>query len=436
MLFKSAKELLLKQSEEREELSEKQFKERRQAGTELIKNTAKELKELGQEDLLEQEIIEVEKIVKIEMPTTITYEDLMNLDPPSEKELNAIINTLKDNVSKEQEKNKEYTKEIDELKEQVKSDNEDLSKLTKNNNNLVNKNDELAKENMVLANKNNELIKENKSLKDVIARLEAKISIMNTAEFKMPVRKDVIEEPKEKRYVPADITEDLKLFTNSDTTMFGQYKGVIFEASKRMNAITVYDPSKYSMKDEIENALKNSNLFDQARDVRDNDRLETESGTCHMIEKDKYMGFIMYKGEAFCYVYEKRYKNGICVPLKNRISNPNAKYAPTNDEQQSIINSLVNKHENRNKNRLDEISKEQFESLGLDCLNDIEDFDTNIPTNNTTATNTIVNNIPVLNLNINKSNQEVAVTEAEENKELDIADMIADFTNKFKNVQE
>lgn len=377
------------------DLMARQLEERKETGVSIINNTFEALKLLGQENLLEQKVVEVEKVVKVEIPTEIDNKELEDLKVTN-SELEALIKGLKKELSNEKRKSTNSTKKVDKLKEQVAELESDVKGLSK------------------IVDRNKELEKENKHYKDVIAKLEAKLNAKKTAEFKVPVDNKQQAIKKQEKVI---ISKDLELYLNNTTRILGKYKDVIFEASKRMDAITVYNPNKYDMKEEINAALESANLFAQARDVKDQDRIETENGSCHMIEKDKYMGFIVYKGQIFCYVYNDKYERAKCILLNKRLNDVNIKFDVAKDEQQTIINSLVAQHKAVSDNRIKSLYEDVYKGLGLDFLEEGQQ-ESAVTSNNNIPT-------PSFNLNLNKAQAEVA-TESNINNDEEV-DMVAEF---------
>ncbi len=364
------------------EIMERQLQERKEAATNIVNNTIEALKVLGQEELLSSNVVEVK------IPVEIDKSELENLQITNE-ESQAIIKGLKKELANEKRRATNNTKKVDKLKEQVSELKSDVKQLNK------------------ISKENKKLLEEKKQLQDMIAKLEAKLNMKINAEFKVPVNnKETIKEQ-----APVQINNDLKIYLNNNISILGQYKNVIFEASKRMDAITIYDPSMYGMKDEINKALESAKLFTQARDVKDHDRIESEIGSCHAISKTKYMGFVMDNGKAICYVYEpSKYDTAKVILINKRLNNTSVKYEPASEAQQTLINSLVAQHVAANNKRMEQISQDAYVGLGLDFL----DGDNNQQTVN--------NSTPSVNLNFTKQPEQ---TESSTNGPEE--DMMAEF---------
>lgn len=356
------------------EIMERQLKERKEAATSIINNTMEALKVLGQEELLSSNVVEVEKIVEVKIPAEIDRSELEKLQITNE-ESQAIIKGLKKELANEKRRATNSTKRVDKLKEQVSELQSDVKQLNK------------------ISKENKKLLEEKKQLQDMIAKLEAKLNMKTNAEFKVPVKnKETV-----KKQTPVQINNDLKIYSNNNISILAQYKNVIFEASKRMDAITIYDPNNYGMKEEIKAALESAKLFTQARDVKDHDRIESEIGSCHAISKTKYMGFVMDNGKAICYVYEpSKYDTAKAILINKRLNNTNIKYEPATESQQALINNLVAQHVAANNKRMEQLSQDAYAGLGLDFLDG----------NNNQQT--ISNSAPSVSLNFTKQPEQTA----------------------------
>lgn len=356
------------------EIMERQLKERKEAATNIINNTMEALKVLGQEELLSSNVVEVEKRVEVKIPAEIDRSELEKLQITNE-ESQAIIKGLKKELANEKRRATNSTKRVDKLKEQVSELQSDVKQLNK------------------ISKENKKLLEENKQLQDMIAKLEAKLNMKTNAEFKVPVKnKETV-----KKQTPVQINNDLKIYSNNNISILAQYKNVIFEASKRMDAITIYDPNNYGMKEEIKAALESAKLFTQARDVKDHDRIESEIGSCHAISKTKYMGFVMDNGKAICYVYEpSKYDTAKAILINKRLNNTNIKYEPATESQQALINNLVAQHVAANNKRMEQLSQDAYAGLGLDFLDG----------NNNQQT--VSNSAPSVSLNFTKQPEQTA----------------------------
>lgn len=356
------------------EIMERQLKERKEAATSIMNDTMEALKVLGQEELLSSNVVEVEKIVEVKIPAEIDRSELEKLQITNE-ESQAIIKGLKKELANEKRRATNSTKRVDKLKEQVSELQSDVKQLNK------------------ISKENKKLLEEKKQLQDMIAKLEARLNMKTNAEFKVPVKnKETV-----KKQTPVQINNDLKIYSNNNISILGQYKNVVFEASKRMDAITIYDPSMYGMKDEINKSLESAKLFTQARDVKDHDRIESEIGSCHAISKTKYMGFVMDNGKAICYVYEpSKYDTAKAILINKRLNNTSIKYEPATESQQALINNLVAQHVAANNKRMEQLSQDAYAGLGLDFLDG----------NNNQQT--VSNSAPSVSLNFTKQPEQTA----------------------------
>lgn len=358
------------------EIMERQLKERKEAATSIINNTMEALKVLGQEELLSSNVVEVEKIVEVKIPAEIDRSELEKLQITNE-ESQAIIKGLKKELANEKRRATNSTKRVDKLKEQVSELESDVKQLNK------------------ISKENKKLLEEKKQLQDMITKLEARLNMKTNAEFKVPVKnKETV-----KKQTSVQINNDLKIYSNNNISILGQYKNVIFEASKRMDAITIYDPNNYGMKEEINAALESAKLFTQARDVKDHDRIESEIGSCHAISKTKYMGFVMDNGKAICYVYEpSKYDTAKAILINKRLNNTSIKYEyePATKSQQALINDLVAQHVAANNKRMEQLSQDAYTGLGLDFLDG----------NNNQQT--VSNSAPSVSLNFTKQPEQTA----------------------------
>ena len=346
------------------EIMERQLKERKEAATSIMNDTMEALKVLGQEELLSSNVVEVEKIVEVKIPAEIDRSELEKLQITNE-ESQAIIKGLKKELANEKRRATNSTKRVDKLKEQVSELQSDVKQLNK------------------ISKENKKLLEEKKQLQDMITKLEARLNMKTNAEFKVPVKnKETV-----KKQTPVQINNDLKIYSNNNISILGQYKNVIFEASKRMDAITIYDPNNYGMKEEINAALESAKLFTQARDVKDHDRIESEIGSCHAISKTKYMGFVMDNGKA---------DTAKAILINKRLNNTSIVYEPATKSQQALINDLVAQHVAANNKRMEQLSQDAYTGLGLDFLDG----------NNNQQT--VSNSAPSVSLNFTKQPEQTA----------------------------
>ena len=151
--------------------------------------------------------------------------------------------------------------------------------------------------------------------------------------------------------VKTNLPEDLKV-RNLDTHVIGTYKGIAFEAMKEIVGTTIYDPTRWDLKDELNEVLIANKLIQASREDKDIYRVECEQGSCHEINSNKFMGYVVVKGVSYNYVFDKNYNNGngfaSIVNTKQYLNNPSAKFAVCkNRDITNAINSLIEKHNDK-----------------------------------------------------------------------------------------
>lgn len=180
-----------------------------------------------------------------------------------------------------------------------------------------------------------------------------------------------------------ELPQELVIVKNFDTHIIGSYKGIAFEASKKILATTIYDPTKWNMKDELNELLISKDLINASRDDKDMARVECELGSCHEISPNKFMGYVVVDNTAYSYVNDKNYNNGngsaTIKSLKAYLSNPKGGFSPcTNAKIVAAIEELINRHKANVQKFNEEKSSAIFAMLGLE----------NEP-------NTVTNDVPV-----------------------------------------
>lgn len=151
--------------------------------------------------------------------------------------------------------------------------------------------------------------------------------------------------------VNTKLPEDLKI-RNLDTHVVGTYKGIAFEAMKEIVGTTIYDSTRWDLKDELNEVLIANKLIQASREDKDIYRIECEQGSCHEINSNKFMGYVVVKGVSYNYVFDKNYNNGngfaSIINTKQYLNNPSAKFTVCkNRDITSAINSLIEKHNDK-----------------------------------------------------------------------------------------
>lgn len=164
-----------------------------------------------------------------------------------------------------------------------------------------------------------------------------------------------------------DNVEGLHIIKNYDSHIIGRYNGVPFEAMKNVEGTNIYDPTKWDMKDEINQVLVDAGYIATNRNVKDNYRVECETGSCHEISDKKYMGYVVVDGVAYSYVFNTNYQNGYpcCVELDKYLANPTQVKRNACGKKAIItaINSLIDMR-NAKVKELQESSDDILKALG------------------------------------------------------------------------
>ena len=191
--------------------------------------------------------------------------------------------------------------------------------------------------------------------------------------------------------VKTELPKELKV-RNLDTHVVGTYKGIAFEAMKEIMGTTIYNPSRWDIKDELNEVLIANKLIQASREDKDMHRVECEQGSCHEIDSNKFMGYVVVDTVSYNYVFNKNYNNGngfaSILNTKVYLNNPAAKFKVCKDKRiTDAINKLIDKHHDnvsafRNENAVDLLSM-----IGYDATttNSVDNTTVNTATNITGA---------------------------------------------------
>ena len=191
--------------------------------------------------------------------------------------------------------------------------------------------------------------------------------------------------------VKTELPKELKV-RNLDTHVVGTYKGIAFEAMKEIMGTTIYNPSRWDIKDELNEVLIANKLIQASREDKDMHRVECELGCCHEIDSNKFMGYVVVDTVSYNYVFNKNYNNGngfaSILNTKVYLNNPRATFKVCKDKRiTDAINKLIDKHHDnvsafRNENAVDLLSM-----IGYDATttNSVDNTTVNTATNITGA---------------------------------------------------
>lgn len=284
------------------ELMNTQMEARNVLALEIIEEAKESLKILGLEELLNTGVATVTREVEVikEVPVEII------------KEVEVPVKVIEE---------VEVVKEIS-----SKEDKETIAKLQK----------ELEAVKLELTNKVS-------MYQGIINDLNNKVKLLSESKQNKSNAKVHIEQK-----VKTNLPEDLKV-RNLDTHVVGTYKGIAFEAMKEIVGTTIYDPTRWDLKDELNEVLIANKLIQASREDKDIYRVECEQGSCHEINSNKFMGYVVVKGVSYNYVFDKNYNNGngfaSIVNTKQYLNNLSAKFAVCkNRDITNAINSLIEKH--------------------------------------------------------------------------------------------
>ena len=327
------------------ELMNTQMEARNVLALEIIEEAKESLKILGLEDLLNTGVATVTREVEVikEVPVEII------------KEVEVPVKVIEEI---------EVVKEIS-----SKEDKETIAKLQK----------ELEAVKLELTNKV-------AMYQGLVKDLNDKIKLLSESKTSKSNAKVHVEQE-----VKAELPKELKV-RNLDTHVVGTYKGIAFEAMKEIMGTTIYNPSRWDIKDELNEVLIANKLIQASREDKDMHRVECEQGSCHEIDSNKFMGYVVVDTVSYNYVFNKNYNNGngfaSILNTKVYLNNPAAKFKVCKDKRiTDAINKLIDKHHDnvsafRNENAVDLLSM-----IGYDAttINSVDNTTVNTATNITGA---------------------------------------------------
>ena len=327
------------------ELMNTQMEARNVLALEIIEEAKESLKILGLEDLLNTGVATVTREVEVikEVPVEII------------KEVEVPVKVIEE---------VEVVKEIS-----SKEDKETIAKLQK----------ELEAVKLELTNKV-------AMYQGLVKDLNDKIKLLSESKSSKSNAKVHVEQE-----VKAELPKELKV-RNLDTHVVGTYKGIAFEAMKEIMGTTIYNPSRWDIKDELNEVLIANKLIQASREDKDMHRVECELGCCHEIDSNKFMGYVVVDTVSYNYVFNKNYNNGngfaSILNTKVYLNNPAAKFKVCKDKRiTDAINKLIDKHHDnvsafRNENAVDLLSM-----IGYDATttNSVDNTTVNTATNITGA---------------------------------------------------
>ena len=331
------------------ELMNTQMEARNVLALEIIEEAKESLKILGLEDLLNTGVATVTREVEVvkEVPVEVVKEIEVVREVPVE-----------------------IIKEVEVVKEiSSKEDKETIAKLQK----------ELEAVKLELTNKV-------AMYQGLVKDLNDKIKLLSESKPSKSNAKVHVEQE-----VKTELPKELKV-RNLDTHVVGTYKGIAFEAMKEIMGTTIYNPSRWDIKDELNEVLIANKLIQASREDKDMHRVECELGCCHEIDSNKFMGYVVVDTVSYNYVFNKNYNNGngfaSILNTKVYLNNPAAKFKVCKDKRiTDAINKLIDKHHDnvsafRNENAVDLLSM-----IGYDATttNSVDNTTVNTATNITGA---------------------------------------------------
>ena len=341
------------------ELMNTQMEARNVLALEIIEEAKESLKILGLEDLLNTGVATVTREVEVikEVPVEVVKEIEVVREVPVE-------------IIKEVEVPVKVIEEVEVVKEiSSKEDKETIAKLQK----------ELEAVKLELTNKV-------AMYQGLVKDLNDKIKLLSESKTSKSNAKVHVEQE-----VKAELPKELKV-RNLDTHVVGTYKGIAFEAMKEIMGTTIYNPSRWDIKDELNEVLIANKLIQASREDKDMHRVECELGCCHEIDSNKFMGYVVVDTVSYNYVFNKNYNNGngfaSILNTKVYLNNPAAKFKVCKDKRiTDAINKLIDKHHDnvsafRNENAVDLLSM-----IGYDATttNSVDNTTVNTATNITGA---------------------------------------------------
>lgn len=341
------------------ELMNTQMEARNVLALEIIEEAKESLKILGLEDLLNTGVATVTREVEVikEVPVEVVKEIEVVREVPVE-------------IIKEVEVPVKVIEEVEVVKEiSSKEDKETIAKLQK----------ELEAVKLELTNKV-------AMYQGLVKDLNDKIKLLSESKPSKSNAKVHVEQE-----VKTELPKELKV-RNLDTHVVGTYKGIAFEAMKEIMGTTIYNPSRWDIKDELNEVLIANKLIQASREDKDMHRVECELGCCHEIDSNKFMGYVVVDTVSYNYVFNKNYNNGngfaSILNTKVYLNNPAAKFKVCKDKRiTDAINKLIDKHHDnvsafRNENAVDLLSM-----IGYDATttNSVDNTTVNTATNITGA---------------------------------------------------
>ena len=341
------------------ELMNTQMEARNVLALEIIEEAKESLKILGLEDLLNTSVATVTREVEIikEVPVEVVKEIEVVREVPVE-------------IIKEVEVPVKVIEEVEVIKEiSSKEDKETIAKLQK----------ELEAVKLELTNKV-------AMYQGLVKDLNDKIKLLSESKTSKSNAKVHVEQE-----VKTELPKELKV-RNLDTHVVGTYKGIAFEAMKEIMGTTIYNPSRWDIKDELNEVLIANKLIQASREDKDMHRVECELGCCHEIDSNKFMGYVVVDTVSYNYVFNKNYNNGngfaSILNTKVYLNNPRATFKVCKDKRiTDAINKLIDKHHDnvsafKNENAVDLLSM-----IGYDATttNSVDNTTINTATNITGA---------------------------------------------------
>lgn len=341
------------------ELMNTQMEARNVLALEIIEEAKESLKILGLEDLLNTGVATVTREVEVikEVPVEVVKEIEVVREVPVE-------------IIKEVEVPVKVIEEVEVVKEiSSKEDKETIAKLQK----------ELEAVKLELTNKV-------AMYQGLVKDLNDKIKLLSESKPSKSNAKVHVEQE-----VKTELPKELKV-RNLDTHVVGTYKGIAFEAMKEIMGTTIYNPSRWDIKDELNEVLIANKLIQASREDKDMHRVECELGCCHEIDSNKFMGYVVVDTVSYNYVFNKNYNNGngfaSILNTKVYLNNPRATFKVCKDKRiTDAINKLIDKHHDnvsafRNENAVDLLSM-----IGYDATttNSVDNTTVNTATNITGA---------------------------------------------------
>ena len=335
------------------ELMNTQMEARNVLALEIIEEAKESLKILGLEDLLNTGVATVTREVEVikEVPVEVVREVPVEII----KEVEVPVKVIEE---------VEVVKEIS-----SKEDKETIAKLQK----------ELEAVKLELTNKV-------AMYQGLVKDLNDKIKLLSESKPSKSNAKVHVEQE-----VKTELPKELKV-RNLDTHVVGTYKGIAFEAMKEIMGTTIYNPSRWDIKDELNEVLIANKLIQASREDKDMHRVECELGCCHEIDSNKFMGYVVVDTVSYNYVFNKNYNNGngfaSILNTKVYLNNPAAKFKVCKDKRiTDAINKLIDKHHDnvsafKNENAVDLLSM-----IGYDATttNSVDNTTVNTATNITGA---------------------------------------------------